>query len=148
MTCTPALSISDVTVVTDSHGRLYAIIPDDSARRLNAASREGIDPEARGAFFESVQHPADSWTAAAVRTIFEAVLAACPEQGQDLSSGLALYRTHDGGNFRGFIVGESAWDPAARWWHEYGQHNDLISRGAMIAARGCGSRAGTCTFGD
>ncbi|MFB8023577.1 hypothetical protein ACFC36_33945 [Streptomyces rubiginosohelvolus] len=148
MARTPVLSTSDVTVTTDNSGRLYAIVPDEIARRLNAASREGIDPNARGAFFRSVTHPADSWTATTVRTVFESVLSARPEMGQDLSSGLGLYRTHDGGDFRGFIVGESAWDSATRWWREYGQHDDLITQGAAIATRGCGSRAGTCTFGD
>ncbi|MFG3399036.1 hypothetical protein [Streptomyces parvus] len=148
MARTPVLSTSDVTVTTDNAGRLYAVIPDDAARQLNAASREGIDPNARGAYFQSARHPADSWTAITVRTIFEAVLTARPEMGQDLSSGLGLYRTYDGGNFRGFIVGESAWDSVTRWWRECGQHDDLITHGATIASRGCGSRAGTCTFGD
>jgi hypothetical protein len=66
-------------------GRLYAVIPDDVARSLAVASRnavmgspsglcgaagwsclrwgaarEGTDPEARGTFFESDAHPADS----------------------------------------------------------------------------------------
>ncbi|MEU5748296.1 hypothetical protein ABZ804_22490 [Streptomyces sp. NPDC047726] len=142
----PALTPADVTITTDHAHRLYAIVPDDTARLLNAASREGIDPKARGMFFQSETHAADSWPAATVRTIFEAVLAARPEMGRDLSSGLGQYRTYDGGHFHGFIVGTSAWDTEARWWAEYGQHNDLIVQGASIATRDRGSLAGTCTF--
>ncbi|MEU8672682.1 hypothetical protein AB0C71_37965 [Streptomyces anulatus] len=147
MTTSPLpLTAETVTVATDQHGRTYAVVPDDVARLLNAASREGINPDARGAFFESARHPADSWTATTVRTIFEAVLTACPELGEDLSSGLGQYRTYDGGDFRGFIVGESAWDADARWWRDYGHHNDLIVMGATIATNDRRSLAGTCTF--
>ncbi|MGW6290329.1 hypothetical protein [Streptomyces sp. NPDC055107] len=147
MTTSPLpLTAETVTVTTDRMGRMYAVVPDDVARLLNASSREGTDPEARGAFFESTRHPADSWTATTVRTIFEAVLTARPELGEDLSSGLGNYRTYDGGDFRGFIVGESAWDADARWWRDCDRDDDLIVMGATIATKDRRSLAGTCTF--
>ncbi|MFF4542246.1 hypothetical protein [Streptomyces aureus] len=77
MTATTPLTLTtdDVTVTTDHAGRPYAVIPDDIARPLTIASLKGIDPQARGMFFESDPHPADSWAATTVRTIFEALLA-------------------------------------------------------------------------
>ncbi|WP_438948365.1 hypothetical protein [Streptomyces mirabilis] len=128
-------------------GGLYAVIPDAVARALAVAAKAGINPEARGAFFESSPHPADSWAAATVRTIFEAVIAVRPEDAEDVSSGLGQYRTWDGGTFYGFIVGESGWDTAARWWRDYERTGDLRVRGnASIAFASRRALAGTCTF--
>ncbi|MCX4976513.1 hypothetical protein [Streptomyces sp. NBC_00620] len=145
-TTAPTLTTADVTVTTDHAGRVYAVIPDDVARPLAVAAKEGIDPEARGTFFESRRHPADSWAAATVRTVFTALLDALSET-PDVIAGLGLYRRSDGGTFYGFIVGTSAWGAEARWWLDYGQHDDLIVRGAASIEHATrGTIAGTCTF--
>lgn len=145
-TATTTLTVTDVTVTTDGMGRPYAIVPDDVARLLHTASRAGIDPEARGIYFETTPHPADSWVATTVRTIFDAVLASPVADDDHHAHGLWQYRKWDGGTFYGWIVGESAWDADTRWWREYGKHNDLISRGATIASKDRRHLAGTCTF--
>jgi hypothetical protein len=146
-TTAPTLTADAVTVTTDNCGRAYAVVPDDVARLLAVAAVQGINPEARGIFFESDAHPADSWAATTVRTVFDAVLASPVAAEDHHAHGLWLYRKYDGGTFYGFIVGESAWDADARWWREYGKHNDLIVRGiASIASRDRGRLAGTCTF--
>ncbi|MFD5722634.1 hypothetical protein [Streptomyces sp. NPDC127036] len=146
-TTAPTLTTNDVTVTTDHAGRPYAVIPDDIARALTLASHQGIDPEARGMFFESDRHPADSWTAATVRTIFEALLAS-PLAREDVHAwGLALYREFGGGTFYGFIVGESGWDPDTRWWRNPETTADLCVHGnASIAPECRRPLAGTCTF--
>ncbi|MFF5655234.1 hypothetical protein [[Kitasatospora] papulosa] len=147
ITTAPALAVDDVTVTTDHNGRAYAVIPDAVARPLAAAALEGIDPEARGIFFESAPHPADSWAATTVRTIFEAVLAS-PVAAEDIHAfGLNLYRRFDGGTFYGFVVGASGWDTEARWWRDYKNTRDVRVRGtASIAYASRGPAAGTCTF--
>ncbi|MEU1852904.1 hypothetical protein ABZ499_27470 [Streptomyces sp. NPDC019990] len=146
-TTAPTLTVADVTVTTDHVGRVYAVIPDDVARILAVASREGIDPQARGIFFESVAHPAGSWAASTVRTIFDALLTS-PDVADDVHEwGLGQYRTWGGGTFYGFIVGESGWDPDSRWWRDYAHTGDLRVRGtAAIASRSRRHLAGTCTF--
>ncbi|MFJ2112438.1 hypothetical protein ACIOEX_11185 [Streptomyces sp. NPDC087850] len=136
----PTLLRAEVTVTTDATGRVYAIIPDDVARPLAAASTEGYDPAARGIYFESVPHAAGSWVAATVRVIFGAVLDAMPDR-----RGLRDYSQRDGGDFYGVIAGESAWDAEARCW-ERGEHNDLIVTGNASIAWGRGPLAGTCIF--
>ncbi|MFE9769796.1 hypothetical protein ACFYPC_35630 [Streptomyces sp. NPDC005808] len=143
----PVLTTAAVTVTTDRMGRLYAVIPDDVARLLTVASHQGIDPEARGIFFESDAHPANSWATATVRTIFEAVLSS-PLSAEDVHTwGLNLYRKHDGGTLYGFIVGESGWDPDTRWWRDPDHTRDLCVRGnASIAPADRRALAGTCTF--
>ncbi|MFB6629943.1 hypothetical protein ACFCWY_08615 [Streptomyces sp. NPDC056362] len=143
----PVLTPADVTVTTDHAGRAYAVVPDDVARLLADASRKGIDPEARGISFESDLHPADSWTARTVRTIFEAVLASPAATEDHDAHGLAQYRKWDGGTFYGFIVGTSGWDTDTRWWRDYAHTRDVrVSGSANIAARDRRSLAGTCTF--
>ncbi|MEV5787087.1 hypothetical protein ACGFWD_26650 [Streptomyces sp. NPDC048448] len=146
-TTAPTLTTDDVTVTTDHAGRLYAVIPDDVARPLALAALKGIDPEARGSFFESDPHPADSWAATTVRTIFEALLAS-PVAREDVHAwGLGQYRKFDGGTFYGFIVGESGWDPDTRQWREYRHTGDLRVRGCASIAPSCRrTRAGICTF--
>ncbi|EMF20384.1 hypothetical protein H114_32614 [Streptomyces gancidicus BKS 13-15] len=147
MPAAPTLTADQVTVTADQMGRPVAVVPDDVARLLAAASREGIDPEARGIDFESVAHPADSWVAVTVRTVFEAVLAARPDDADDLSSGLGQYRTYGGGTFYGFIVGTSGWDPDTRWWSDYDNTRDVHVGGfPTIAHRDRRRLAGTCTF--
>ncbi|MGW7131333.1 hypothetical protein ACWGIA_23775 [Streptomyces bobili] len=143
----PVLTRDAVTVTTDHMGRLYAIIPDDVARPLALAARKGIDPEARGVFFESDPHPADSWPALTVRVIFEAVLSS-PVAAQDPDAwGLRLYRKYGGGTLLGFIVGESGWDPDTRWWRDWDDTGDLRVRGcASIVTASRPALAGTCTF--
>ncbi|MET8717420.1 hypothetical protein ABZV52_30090 [Streptomyces sp. NPDC004735] len=143
----PVLTPDAITITTDHSGIPYAIVPDDIARLLRADSNAGIDPEARGIFFESTPHPALSWTAITVRTIFDAVLASPIAAEDDHAHGLSQYAKWDGGAFYGNIVGISAWDADARWWRSYGQHNDLIVSGfANIAHSTRGPLAGTCTF--
>ncbi|WP_406834800.1 hypothetical protein ACICHK_00065 [Streptomyces sp. AHU1] len=144
---TPTLTTNDVTVTTDHANRPYAVIPDDIARPLAIASLKGIDPEVRGIFFESDAHPADSWAATTVRTIFEALLAS-PLAREDVHTwGLGQYREFDGGTFYGFIVGESAWDPETRWWRDCDRARDLCVRGNASIAPACRRAfAGTCTF--
>ncbi|MFD5814672.1 hypothetical protein [Streptomyces sp. NPDC127038] len=141
------LTTDDVTVTTDHAGRLYAVIPDDIARPLTVASLKGIDPQARGMFFESDPHPADSWAATTVRSIFEALLAS-PLAHEDVHTwGLGQYREFGGGTFYGFIVGESGWDPEARWWRDQERTGDLCVRGTASIAPACRRAfAGTCTF--
>ncbi|GAA2439242.1 hypothetical protein [Streptomyces glaucus] len=144
----PTLTVADVTPTTDHMGRVYAVIPDDVARLLAAAALEGVGLNARGYFpQESVAHPADSWAAATVRTIFDALLAS-PVVTDDVHQwGLSQYRTWDGGTFHGFIVGESGWDANTRWWRDYDHTGDLRVRGnATIAPRSRRHLAGTCTF--
>ncbi|MFK0294287.1 hypothetical protein ACIQU6_27970 [Streptomyces sp. NPDC090442] len=144
---TPTLTVADVTVTTDAAGRLYAVIPNTVARLLAIAAREGINPNARGIDFQSVAHPANSWAATTVRTIFEAILAARPDEANNVCSGLGLYRRYGGGTFYGFICGEGAWDADARWWRDYDNTHDLRIRGtATIAASDRGHLAGTCAF--
>ncbi|RPE39796.1 hypothetical protein EDD90_2814 [Streptomyces sp. Ag109_O5-1] len=144
MSAAPTLAVTDVT--TDHAGRVYAVIPDTVARPLALAALEGIAPDARGVFFESVAHPANSWAAATVRTVFEAVLATRPEE-HDVCSGLGLYRKYGGGTFYGFIVGASGWDAGTSWWRDYADTGDLRVRGcATIAHASGGTLAGTCTF--
>ncbi|MGW2496185.1 hypothetical protein ACWCV2_17005 [Streptomyces pseudogriseolus] len=142
------ITVADVTVTTDHMGRAYAVIPDDVARRLTAASLEGVDPEARGYFpQESIAHPADSWVALTVRVIFEALLAS-PEVADDVHQwGLSQYRTWDGGTFFGFIVGESGWDMNTRWWRDEPRNRGLVVHGcATIEPRSRRHLAGTCRF--
>ncbi|MFF4543693.1 hypothetical protein ACFY1J_05510 [Streptomyces sp. NPDC001406] len=147
VTAAPTLAVTDVTVTTDNMGRAYAVIPDAVARPLAVAALQGIDPNARGIFFESDAHPADSWVATTVRTIFDAVLASPVAAEVDHAHGLWLYRKFDGGTFYGFIVGESGWDADARWWRDYPQAGDLRVRGcASIASKDRRALAGTCTF--
>ncbi|MER7952022.1 hypothetical protein ABTY59_31990 [Streptomyces sp. NPDC096079] len=143
----PVLTPADVTMTTDHAGRAYAVVPDEVARLLALASRKGIDTEARGICFESDPHPADSWTARTVRTIFEAVLAS-PETTEDVHAhGLWLYRKWDGGTFYGSIVGTSGWDADTRWWRDYANTRDLrVSGSANIASKDRRHVAGTCTF--
>ncbi|MGW4087026.1 hypothetical protein ACWEGS_28740 [Streptomyces sp. NPDC004822] len=144
----PTLTVADVTATTDHMGRVYAVIPDEVARLLAAASHEGIDPHQRGYFSqESTAHPADGWVASTVRTIFEALLAS-PEVAADVHEwGLGQYRTWDGGTFYGFIVGESGWDMSTHWWRDYDHTGDLRVRGtATIAPRSRRHLAGACTF--
>ncbi|MFI6340755.1 hypothetical protein [Streptomyces sp. NPDC050535] len=143
----PVLTPDAVTVTTDRMGRLYAVIPDDVARPLTIASHKGIDPEARGIFFESDPHPADSWAATTVRTVFEAVLSSPLAAEDNHAWGLNQYRKYDGGTFYGFIVGESAWDANTRWWRDLARTRDLCVRGnATIATADRHTLAGTCTF--
>ncbi|MEU9354936.1 hypothetical protein AB0D65_29075 [Streptomyces griseoloalbus] len=144
----PALTAADVTVTTDNMGRVYAVIPDDVARLLAVASLEGVDMNARGYDpQESVVHPADSWAAATVRVIFDALLD-CPDVTEDVHEwGLGQYRTWGGGTFWGFIVGRSGWDADTRWWRDYDRTGHLRVRGsATIAPRSRRHLAGTCTF--
>ena len=144
----PTLTVADVTVTTDHMGRAYAVIPDEVARRLTAASLEGVDMEARGYFAqESIAHPADSWAALTVRVIFDALLAS-PEIQEDVHLwGLSQYRTWDGGTFFGFIVGESGWDMDTRWWRDEPRNRGLCVYGnATIEPRSRRHLAGTCRF--
>ncbi|GAA5070514.1 hypothetical protein [Streptomyces similanensis] len=145
---TPTLTAADVTVTTDHMGRLYAVIPDHVARPLAVASHAGIDPQARGYFSqESTAHPAGSWVAATVRTIFAALLASPVSAADVRERGLGQYLTWDGGTFYGFIVGESGWNADTRWWRNYETTGDLHVRGcATIAPRSRRHLAGTCTF--
>lgn len=146
-TTAPTLTTNDVTVTTDHAGRPYAVIPDDVARPLALAAGQGIDREARGMFFESDPHPAGSWTAATVRTIFEALLASPLARDNVRAWGLAQYREFDGGTFYGFIVGESGWDPDTRWWRNPETTADLSVRGNASIMPNCRrALAGTCTF--
>ncbi|MFE9812463.1 hypothetical protein [Streptomyces sp. NPDC005548] len=143
----PVLAADSATVTTDRMGRLYAVIPDDVARPLALAARQGIDPEAHGIFFESDPHPARSWTATTVRTIFEAVLSS-PVAAQDHDAwGLRLYRKYGGCTLLGFIVGESGRDTGTRRWRDFDTTDDLRVRGcASIVAASRPALAGTCTF--
>lgn len=146
-TAAPALTVEQVTVTTDHMGRAYAVVPDAVARLLRTASLKGIDPEARGISFESAPCPADSWEAATVRVIFEAVLASPVAADDDHACGLRLYRKYDGGEFFGFIVGESGWNPDARWWRDYATTGDVrVGGNACIASKDRRRLAGTCTF--
>ncbi|WP_331740708.1 hypothetical protein OG613_46960 (plasmid) [Streptomyces sp. NBC_00015] len=141
------LTTDAVTVTTDHMGRLYAVIPDDVAHPLAITARKGIDPQAHGMLFESAPHPADSWAATTVRTIFEAVLSSPLAQDDDHAWGLDLYPKYGGGTFYGAIVGESRWNPDTRWWRDYEQTRDLRVRGsASIVATNRPALAGTCTF--
>jgi hypothetical protein len=144
----PTLAVDDVTVTTDLMGRPYAVLPDDVAAPLAAASREGVDPNAVGVYFESATHAADSWVATTVRTIFDAVLSSPVAAEDDHAHGLSQYRKWDGGTFYGFIVGRSAWDMDARWWADYRHTRHLhVSGSACIATKDRRALAGTCTFG-
>ncbi|MFD9190327.1 hypothetical protein ACFWCA_19115 [Streptomyces phaeochromogenes] len=147
MSTAPALTVDDVTITSDHGKRLHAVVPDAAARLIYAASKEGIDPEARGMFFESARHPADSWVAAAVRTVFEAVIAS-PLAADDVHAyGTRFYRDFNGGTLYGFIVGVSAWDAANRRLRTGDSTRDLIIvSNATIATNDRRSLAGTCTF--
>ncbi|MFF1517094.1 hypothetical protein [Streptomyces sp. NPDC058305] len=146
-TTAPTLTTDDVTVTMDHMGRLYVVVPDEVARLLALAALKGIDPAAHGIFVESAPHPADSWTAATVRAVFEAVLSSPFAADHPDAWGLRLYRTHGGGTLLGFIVGESGWNSDTRWWRDYERTSDLRVRGcASIVPKDRPNLAGRCTF--
>ncbi|WP_435060220.1 hypothetical protein [Streptomyces sp. bgisy060] len=127
---TPTLSAECVTIALDQWGQPVAVLPDDVAARLSAASREQVKDYGYG-HFESRRFPADSYETRAIHAIFEAVLAAHPEE-----QGLTQYQRYRSGYFYGFVVGESGWDLSAQSWRNYGATRHLRVYGLHLDPRG------------
>lgn len=111
----------NVTIDFDHMGRVYAVVPDEVAHRLNVAVKANWkDYRWMG---ESEEFPADHWVSQVCRTILAAVAERVVEPG-DITS--AKY-----GNFYGFVAGERAWDSQAKWWADYRNNRDYIVRGCI-----------------
>lgn len=107
------LTVAHVTVTLDRWERPVLVLPDDVAARLSVSSRTDVRDYGYG-HFESRRFDADSYETRSIRTLFEAVLAAHPDE-----QGLSQYERFGTGYFYGWIVGDSGWDTAARTWKNY-----------------------------
>lgn len=106
------LSTAQVTICLDRWNRLVLVLPDDIAARLAVSSRDGVKDYGY-CHFESRRFGTHEYETRAVRSMFEAVLAAHPGE-----QGLGQYEQFGTGYFYGWIVGASGWDMTARtWWH-------------------------------
>ncbi|WP_435244301.1 hypothetical protein [Streptomyces sioyaensis] len=106
------LTLAQVTITLDQWNQPVAVLPDDIAARLAVSSREGVKDYGY-CHFESRRFDADTYETRAIRTVFEAVLAAHPGE-----QGLQQYEQFGTGYFYGWIVGASAWDTVARTWRD------------------------------
>lgn len=118
--------VFNVTVDYDHMGRIYAIIPDDIAHRLNVAVRANW--KHYGWMGESELFPADHWVSQVAHTILAAVEEYAVE---DFERSAARY-----GSFSGFIVGERGWDRAAKWWRNYQQNRAYQLDGGIVRVGG------------
>ncbi|MFI1201691.1 hypothetical protein ACH4VR_19930 [Streptomyces sp. NPDC020883] len=106
------LTAAHVTITLDQWGRPVIVLPDDIAARLAASSRTDVKDYGYG-HFESRRFDAGTYETRAIRTLFEAVLAAHPDE-----QGLGQYERFGTGYFYGWIVGASGWDADARTWKD------------------------------
>ncbi|WP_031102407.1 hypothetical protein [Streptomyces sp. NRRL S-146] len=107
------LTVAHVTVTLDQWERPVIVLPDDVAARLAASSRTDVKDYGY-CHFESRRFDADTYETRAIWMLFEAVLAANPDE-----QGLGQYERFGTGYFYGWIVGASGWDSAARTWKDY-----------------------------
>ncbi|MCX4677674.1 hypothetical protein OG413_20595 [Streptomyces sp. NBC_01433] len=117
------LTPTQVTVTLDRWDRPVAVLPDDVAARLTVSSHAEVRDYGYG-HFESRRFGPDTYETHAIRAMFEAVLAAHPDQ-----QGLGQYERYGTGYFYGWIVGTSGWDTAAHTWKDYDatQHLQLVN---------------------
>ncbi|GGW94692.1 hypothetical protein [Streptomyces noursei] len=109
-TTADVLTAAHVTITLDQWERPVIVLPDDVAARLAASSRTDVKDYGY-CHFESRRFGADTYETRAIRTLFEAVLAAHPDE-----QGLGQYEQFGTGYFYGWIVGASGWDMDARTW--------------------------------
>lgn len=112
-TIAATLTPAQITVTLDQWDRPVVVLPDDDAARLAISSRTDVKDYGY-CHFESRRFDAGTYETRASRTMFEAVLAAHPDE-----QGLGQYERFGTGYFYGWIVGASGWDSAARTWRDY-----------------------------
>ncbi|MFI6686668.1 hypothetical protein [Streptomyces sp. NPDC050485] len=131
------LTTGQIHITLDALDRVVILLPDPVAERLAASSRDGVKDYGY-CHFESRRYSAATWETRAVHAMFEAVLAAHPDE-----QGLAPYRTYGCGYFYGWIVGQSSWDAAARTW----SNNETPDRSLTLYGIHI-NHDGTSHFGD
>ena len=107
------LTSAQITITLDRWARPVVVLPDDVATRLAVSSRTDVKDYGY-CHFESRRFDPDTFETRAIRTLFEAVLAAHPDE-----QGLGQYERFGTGYFYGWIVGASGWDSDAHTWRDY-----------------------------
>jgi hypothetical protein len=113
-----------VTVDSDHMGRVYAIVPDDIAHRLNVAVRANW--KHYGWMGESEVFPFDHWVSQVSRTILAAVADFAAEER-------VREEARRYGQFVGFIVGERGWDKERKWWADYSNNRAYQVDGSIAS---------------
>ncbi|MGG7574174.1 hypothetical protein [Streptomyces sirii] len=120
------LTAAQITVTLDTWDRPVVVLPDEIAERLTVSSRTNVKDYGY-CHFESCRFDVDAWETHAVRTIFDVVVAAHPQE-----PGLGQYRQFGTGYFYGGIVGMSGWDMNARTWRDYDSTRHLHVHGIHL----------------
>ncbi|MFJ9416651.1 hypothetical protein ACIRPT_21015 [Streptomyces sp. NPDC101227] len=120
------LTPAQITVALDTWDQPVLVLPDAIAERLAVSSRTDVRDYGY-CHFESRRFAADTYETRAIRVMFEAVLAAHPDE-----QGLDQYERFGTGYFYGWIVGASSWDADARTWKDYDATKHLHVHGIHL----------------
>ena len=122
----PELLPEQVTVRLDRCGQPVLVLPDDVAARLAVSAATGLRNYGY-CHFESRRFDADTYETHAIRTMFEALVAAHPGE-----QGLSQYPRYGTGYFYGGIVGASGWDETTRTWKDWAATKHLHVHGIHL----------------